>query len=87
MTRQLSGLRVGQRVRTGASVRPRQYAERSGTVASLNLTDGEVGVTFGPWAPRSSAEAWFVPTELEREAPAAPPESRRLPRARGGGGQ
>jgi hypothetical protein len=59
----MTPLKVGDRVLTLPTVRPRKWADRSGTIAVLNRRDREVGVSFAA-VPRNEAEAWFLRTEL-----------------------
>lgn len=58
----ISGFRVGDAVRVRGDVRPRQYANRTGLVAALNVRDGEVGITFSS-ARSHDAAVWFEPDE------------------------
>ncbi len=45
------------------SVRPTQFASRSGHVAALNARDSEIGVTFGGERSHDVA-VWFQPDEV-----------------------
>ena len=83
----VSGYKVGDRVRTVDNVLPKRFAGKSGTVVSLNVSDGEIGLTFsplkaiqGPLAEvlqHEKAQAWFVPGELVRRGSQKPiPEQR-----------
>jgi len=60
-----TGYRVGWWVRTNTPRSPR-FHNRTGVVVTNNL--GEVGIGFGTdWSIRlPDADAWFLPTELER---------------------
>ena len=62
---ELAGYSVGDRVRTLEGVKPRKFADQRGSVASLKVRAGEIGVFFGPPAERPAADAWFRPDELE----------------------
>jgi hypothetical protein len=48
----------------------RRYKGRTGTVVSLNTSDGEIGVSWLPSAParsrKTDAESWFLPHELKK---------------------
>jgi hypothetical protein len=56
-------LKVGDKVLTLPTVRPKKWAGRPGTVAVLNRRNKEIGVSFAT-TPRNEAEAWFVAAEL-----------------------
>ena len=62
----LGGFEVGDRVVTLASVRPMQFASRSGHVAVLNFRDGEVGIDFSneTIVDNLRASTFFLPREL-----------------------
>jgi hypothetical protein len=70
----LDGFRIGDKVRCQRETPSRgswpKYDGRMGTVASLNMPDREIGVSFAPNPhEREGSDAWFRPTELAADAP------------------
>jgi hypothetical protein len=72
---------VGDRVITMSTVRPARFADRSGTIVSLNVRDDEIGLWLGNYGPDGHRSViWFRPREVAvadtattaRQAPVLP---------------
>jgi len=56
---------IGDRVVTASSVRPVHYANRSGTIVSLNVRDNEIGLWLGNYGSDGHRSViWFRPREI-----------------------
>ena len=77
-------LKIGDRVLTAPTFRPTRYADRPGTIVSLNVRDDEIGVWLGNYGSDGHRSViWFRSREVAvadtattaQQAPVLPPSA------------